>query len=98
MNKTVVTIVLVIVVGFIGLFVYSSTQSPSKPKNINLEEKEELTTDLSVTGGVDRYATKDGVDNANLNKANVSDSTVYPFKSAAQEQQVQGQTTQNSLQ
>jgi len=98
MNKTVVTIVVVIVVGFIGLFMYSTTQSPAPSREIQLEQKEDLTTDLSVTGTVNRNATKDGVDNANLNKANENDSTVYPFGGANQGQQVQGQQTQQAQQ
>lgn len=99
MNKTVVTIVVVIVVGFIGLFVLSSSTSPKKSQEIKLEEEEQLSNDLSVTGGVNRSATKDGVDNADLNKANVNDSTVYPFgQGAAQQGQVQGQQTQQAQQ
>lgn len=98
MNKTVVTIVVVIVVGFIGLYMYSTTKSPAPSREIQLEQKEELTTDLSVTGTVNRSATKDGVDNAGLNKANENDSTVYPFGAANQGQQVQGQQTQQTQQ
>ena len=98
MNKTVVTIVVVIVVGFIGLYMYSTTKSPAPAREIQLEQKEELTTDLSVTGTVNRSATKDGVDNAGLNKANENDSTVYPFGAANQGQQVQGQQTQQAQQ
>ena len=99
MNKTVVTIVVVIVVGFIGLFIFSSSTSPKKTQEVKLEEEQELTSALSVTGSVDRYATKDGVDNADLNKANVNDSTVYPFgQGAPQQGQVQGQQTQQAAQ
>lgn len=98
MNKTVVTIVVVIVVGFIGLFVLSSSTSPKKAQEIKLEEEEQLTTDLSVTGGVNRSATNDGVNNADLNKANQNDQTVYPFNSGQQQGQVQGQAAQQQQQ